>query len=254
MCLLSGEPTTPVGGRPWSVLPQAGCGGRYVPEAETEAEAEAELASERSSTELVASSDGGFEAWLRRHVCEASATEVNVHLGDLTLNQHHMTLLEAAVASHPDLLEAIGGGGAQGRRGGGGAGAQARFQSVEVRRSEHRRQLRLLGLELDLEIWSATPAAWAARHPAHAAHAAHAAGSSALGKASHAAAAAAAAAAATTGAEPRAAALAALASCDASIALARIASDTLARNASAAWPPAARLCAAETVSHCTWVG
>ena len=62
MCLLSGEPTTPVGGRPWSVLPQAGCGGRYVPEAETEAEAEAELASERSSTELVASSDGGLEA------------------------------------------------------------------------------------------------------------------------------------------------------------------------------------------------
>ena len=42
--LLSGEPTAPVGGRPWSVLPQAGCGGRYVPEAETEAEAEAELA------------------------------------------------------------------------------------------------------------------------------------------------------------------------------------------------------------------
>ena len=27
--------------------------------------------------------------------------QVNVHLGDVALNQHHMTLLEAAIASHP---------------------------------------------------------------------------------------------------------------------------------------------------------
>ena len=29
--------------------------------------------------------------------------QVNVHLGDLTLNQHHMTLLEPALASHPGM-------------------------------------------------------------------------------------------------------------------------------------------------------
>ena len=34
-------------------------------------------------------------------------------------------------------------------------------------RSEHRRWLRLLGLEHDVQIWSATPPKWAAAHPAH---------------------------------------------------------------------------------------
>ena len=74
-------------------------------------------------------------------MCDAAATEVNVHLGDLTLNQHHMTLLEAAIASHPDLLEATGGGVGSGHDAGvssgdgGGAGGkqQARFRCVEVR-------------------------------------------------------------------------------------------------------------------------
>ena len=37
-----------------------------------------------------------------------AATEVNVQLGELTLNQHHMTLLDPAVATHPDLEEALG--------------------------------------------------------------------------------------------------------------------------------------------------
>ena len=141
-------------------------------------------------------------------MCDAAATEVNVHLGDLTLNQvsspiylsyispisplylpyishispqHHMTLLEAAIASHPDLLEATGGGVGSGHDagvssgdgGGGGGKQQARFRCVEVHRSEHRRTLRLLGPELEIEIWSPTPPAWAARHPAHSAHATH---------------------------------------------------------------------------------
>ena len=60
--LLSDEATAPVGGRPWSVLPQAGCGGRYVPEAETEAEAEAELASARSSAALVAAASSFLDS------------------------------------------------------------------------------------------------------------------------------------------------------------------------------------------------
>ena len=51
--------------------------------------------------------------------------------------QHHMTLLESAIASHPDLLEATGGGVSSGAAGGvsSGAGAQqqARFRCVEVR-------------------------------------------------------------------------------------------------------------------------
>ena len=48
-----------------------------------------------------------------------------------------MTLLESAIASHPDLLEATGGGVSSGAAGGvsSGAGAQqqARFRCVEVR-------------------------------------------------------------------------------------------------------------------------
>ena len=33
-----------------------------------------------------------------------------MQLGELTLNQHHMTLLEPAIAAHPDLQAALGAG------------------------------------------------------------------------------------------------------------------------------------------------
>ena len=65
--LLSGEPTAPVGGRRWVVLPQLGCGGRYVPEAEAAEHHEGSpSAASPPSPALVASTDGGFGEWLRR--------------------------------------------------------------------------------------------------------------------------------------------------------------------------------------------
>ena len=65
--LLSGEPTAPVGGRRWVALPQLGCGGRYVPEAEAAEHHEASpSAAPPPSPALVASTDGGFGEWLRR--------------------------------------------------------------------------------------------------------------------------------------------------------------------------------------------
>ena len=44
---------------------------------------------------------------LSHQATQVAATEVNVQLGELTLNQHHMTLLDPAVATHPDLEEAL---------------------------------------------------------------------------------------------------------------------------------------------------
>ena len=39
-----------------------------------------------------------YAAWLRANVCTVSETEVNVQLGQLTLNQHQMELLDARVS------------------------------------------------------------------------------------------------------------------------------------------------------------
>ena len=76
--------------RSWRSMAGCGCEGRYVPDtAKAEAETEAELR---------AAAAQGFEAWLRAKISAAADTEINVELGEMTLNRHHMQLLERAVA------------------------------------------------------------------------------------------------------------------------------------------------------------
>ena len=79
-----------------------------------------------------------------RRACEVSETEVNVQLGELTLNQNQMSLLESAVARHPDFVAVFGEG-------------EARYSCAEVERREHRRWVRVLGADFDVQIWSADP-------------------------------------------------------------------------------------------------
>ena len=75
-------------------------------------------------------------------VSAAAETEINVQLGEMTLQRHHMQLLEAAVAQHDDFVAVFG----QGADGG-------RHQCAEVKRSSRRRWLRLLGTRHDVTIW-----------------------------------------------------------------------------------------------------
>eukprot|EP00966_Prymnesium_polylepis_P233158 5392337-Prymnesium_polylepis.1 len=77
--LLSGASDMP--SRKWRELPAASCTGRYVP-----GSAEDNAFDPRGSKD--------YEAWLRANVSSVSETEVNVQLGQLTLNQHQMQLLE----------------------------------------------------------------------------------------------------------------------------------------------------------------
>ena len=83
------------------------------------------------------SSGGGateYESWLRGRVCSLEETEINVQLGQLTWKRHHMQLLDKAICEHPDFKAVFG-----------DAAASGRHQCAEVKRSEHRRWLRLLG-------------------------------------------------------------------------------------------------------------
>ena len=101
--------------RAWAEIPISGCTGRFVPRAggasgavlggtDTPADAKsAKAATEKKSFRFSLFKDfvkeavketkpkGGmesYEAWLRQHVTSVSETEVNVQLGNLTLNQY----------------------------------------------------------------------------------------------------------------------------------------------------------------------
>ena len=140
-----GEPHAPLGGRPWRQLGGRGLGGegRYIPLRAGDSADAADAPPPAIAEPADGDDAGAFETWLRR-ACEVSETEVNVQLGELTLNQNQMSLLESAVARHPDFVAVFGEG-------------EARYSCAEVERREHRRWVRVLGADFDVQIWSADP-------------------------------------------------------------------------------------------------
>jgi hypothetical protein len=126
--LLSGAEDTVA--RQWRELPVSGCVGRYVPGSSSDAN----IDSPRPT--------GDYETWLRMHVSSVAETEVNVQLGQLTLNQHQMTLLERSVSDQPDFVAIFG-------------ATLDRHQCGEVSRTEHRQWFRLLAVDHDVQIWDA---------------------------------------------------------------------------------------------------
>ena len=68
-------------------------------------------------------------------------TEINVQLGELTLKRHHMQLLDSGVVKHSDFVALFG-----------ETGAAARHRCADVRRSEHRRWVRLLSTRHDVQV------------------------------------------------------------------------------------------------------
>ena len=121
--------------RPWRSLVGCGCGGRFV----------LQLPPSDMPSGIAASPDldnMSYEAWLRSRVCAQVDTEINLQLGHLTWKRHHMQLLERAIVQHEDFVHVFG-----------AKALRERHQCAEVKRSEHRRWLRLLGAMHDLHVW-----------------------------------------------------------------------------------------------------
>jgi hypothetical protein len=90
-------------------------------------------------------------------VSTVSATEVNAQLGEMTLNQHSMQLLQRAISDHPDFtlaIEARLGGEASAAPAQPTPGGQGRHQCGEVERAEQRQWYRLIALEHDVQVWT----------------------------------------------------------------------------------------------------
>jgi len=125
--LLSGAQDVP--SRQWRELPAMGCCGRFVPGSAADVQFDGGPSSD-------------YETWLRANVSSISETEVNVQLGQLTLNQHQMQLLDKSVSEHPDFVAVFG-----------SRSSRARHQCGEVSRTEHRQWFRLLAVDHDVQIW-----------------------------------------------------------------------------------------------------
>ena len=89
--------------RSWRSMEGCNCEGRYVPDTAMAARANqggggtgtarAGWGSEaEADAELRAAAAQGYEAWLRAKISAAADTEINVELGEMTLNRHHMPL------------------------------------------------------------------------------------------------------------------------------------------------------------------
>ena len=175
-------------GRQWAELPIRGCAGRFVPgggglvaeggeiglaggggggggggaaaASKPEEKKRPEMAKrfslvKRTVREKVMGAPearGGmevYEAWLRQHVSTVSETEVNVQLGDLTLNQHQMQLLDQSISEHEDFVAVFGDAAANSAQ----SATANRHQCGEVERTEHRHWYRLIAVEHDVQVW-----------------------------------------------------------------------------------------------------
>ncbi|KOO22777.1 conserved unknown protein [Chrysochromulina tobinii] len=137
--------------REWASMKFTGCDGRYMPNSAATvanparaAVARAGWGSENDAEADAAARSGGYVAWLRVKVSAAAETEINVQLGEMTLKRHHMQLLDASVCAHPDFAAVFG-----------DTSTRGRHQCAEVKRSQRRRWMRLLGTRHDVQIWDA---------------------------------------------------------------------------------------------------
>jgi len=137
--------------RAWHSMSGCDCEGRYVPDTAAAAAdakgghtgAPAESWTAVAEREAAAAAKHGYAAWLRVRISPSTETEINVQLGELTLKRHHMRMLEKEVAAHHDFVAVFG-----------EASASSRHQCAEVKRSENRLWVRLLGTRHDVQIWS----------------------------------------------------------------------------------------------------
>ena len=175
--------------REWaSMKPGCGCEGRYTPTSSVAEPEESEAVKAAKAWGDIPQAPVTYESWLRERVSALAETEINVQLGELTLKRHHMQLLEQSIARHEDFVATFGGGGGAIRTNALVAAplracipfgcpctplgialrecstapsthvavqaATTRYQCAEVKRSQNRRWMRLLGLRHDVQIWN----------------------------------------------------------------------------------------------------
>lgn len=120
--------------RKWTALEgsRSGC---FVPDTETD--------SSNSQAPPAAEGVSPYEAWFRK-VCTLNAeTEVNVQLGELTLQKQHMQLLHSAVQKMQDYREVFG-----------ESDDKTAVQSAPVQITVNRQWHRLLGRSYDVQLWA----------------------------------------------------------------------------------------------------
>lgn len=79
-----------------------------------------------------------------------------LQLGEFTLKRHAMTTLPQQIECHPDFMDVFGGAGKtnSGSGSGGRSHALATIGAAEVKNSEHRQWLRLVGRRHDVQVGS----------------------------------------------------------------------------------------------------
>mmetsp|Transcript_39763 Transcript_39763/g.98280 ORF Transcript_39763/g.98280 Transcript_39763/m.98280 type:complete len:3869 (-) Transcript_39763:305-11911(-) len=118
--------------RSWATLRGWGGAGRYVPEVES------------ALLDTPSALPGeNYEAWLRRASERNVRTEINVQLGQLTLQRHHLSPLPAYIRGHPHLHDAMG-----------SLPTDEVIQCIEVATSARSRLVRLPGLRHDVKYFA----------------------------------------------------------------------------------------------------
>jgi hypothetical protein len=122
--------------RKWISIDQAGLNfrGRFVPENEYDPEC--------FTTKLSAEAKVNFEAWLRETTTLAVNTEINCQLGEFTIKKHVTQPLDPEIQANLDFIAVFE-----------SLTRDDIIQCAEVKHTVHRKWLRLIGMEHDIQIW-----------------------------------------------------------------------------------------------------
>jgi hypothetical protein len=124
--------------RKWISIEQAGLNfrGRFVPENEYDPES--------FTTKLSSEAKVNFEAWLRETTTLAVNTEINCQLGEFTIKKHVTQPLDNDIQINADFVSVFQ-----------SITSDDIIQCAEVKHTTHRKWLRLIGMEHDIQVWDA---------------------------------------------------------------------------------------------------
>jgi hypothetical protein len=122
--------------RKWVSIDQAGLNfrGRFVPLNEYDPEC--------FTTKLSAEARVNFEAWLRETTTLAVNTEINCQLGEFTIKKHVTQPLEQSIQEDQDFATVFK-----------SLTQNDIIQCAEVKHTQHRKWLRLIGMDHDIQVW-----------------------------------------------------------------------------------------------------
>ena len=120
--------------RHWVQMQGDGCGGRFIPDTEVS------LSQGDKSPEQ--QKRMAYREWMEYTTNKSSAMEVNMQLGEYTLKRQQPQLLDAEIGEFQDFVDLFG-----------KISAENPVRCAEVKTSEHRKWLRLVGRRHDIILW-----------------------------------------------------------------------------------------------------